>query len=414
MKKSLTLPLFLKTNPIKIDQNKESRINIKDSTEEYAIFKKLKEINWDFSNAKTNTFTNAIHPYPAKFIPQIPRAFIENLTHPNETVYDPFLGSGTTAVEANVLGRNAIGNDVNELAVLISKVKTTPLSVKRLNQLECFIQITKTKIASYYSDSSKGISKPNIINLDLWFKDFVIAEISIIKEQILKLKDKDLVDLCLIALSGIIVNVSNQDSDTRYVRVEKNLSNYDTFRRFERQLTKIKIIILSCFQELSKGKSELIVADSRISEIFPNNSAHFSITSPPYPNAYDYHLYHKYRLLWLGMNPIALRKTEIGAHADYSKKNGSTEFDFKNDMEKCFYTTSGILKPNSYFVLVIGNSIIKGKAINNDEILRDAAKNTPFVFIDEFSRVLNPRKKSFNPAIGNIKTEKILVFKNLK
>ena len=77
--------------------------------------KTLGKIDWDFADASTNSATNTIHPYPAKFIPQIPRHFIEELSDEGETVYEPFLGSGTTAVEANILGRNAIGNDVNEL-----------------------------------------------------------------------------------------------------------------------------------------------------------------------------------------------------------------------------------------------------------------------------------------------------------
>lgn len=80
-------------------------------------------VDWDFAKAETNTATNAIHPYPAKFIPQIPKNFIEVLTDAGDTIYEPFLGSGTTAVEANILGKHAIGNDVNELAVLMSKVK---------------------------------------------------------------------------------------------------------------------------------------------------------------------------------------------------------------------------------------------------------------------------------------------------
>src|SRR5690348_9856531 len=95
----------------------------------------LGSINWDFASASTNSTTNTIHPYPAKFIPQIPRHFIEQFSNPGDTVYDPFLGSGTTAVEANILGRNAIGNDVNELAILISKVKTTPIPNKKLISL---------------------------------------------------------------------------------------------------------------------------------------------------------------------------------------------------------------------------------------------------------------------------------------
>lgn len=374
----------------------------------------LEKVDWDFTKAETNTATNTIHPYPAKFIPQIPRCFIEQLSKPEDTVYEPFLGSGTTAVEANILGRNAIGNDVNELAVLISKVKTTPIPTKRLNTLDSLLNRTYNRIDLLYSGKENGIEKPDIVNLDMWFKDFVINELVIIKEEIQKLADNDLKDFCLVALSGIIINVSAQDSDTRYVRVPKKINYFDTFERFAKQLNKLRKIMSASYKEIAAGHSEFKVADTRTENIFPENSADIAVTSPPYPNAYDYHLYHKYRLFWLEMNFHQLRKSEIGAHADYSKKNGPNEFDFMKDMEKCMLNTSRILKKGSYFVLVIGDSILKGRNIQNNKILKQAAENTPFNFVIEFTRNLNLRKKSFNPKIGNIKTEKIIVFENLK
>ncbi len=377
-------------------------------------FAVLDNIDWDFSKALTNTSTNAFHPYPAKFIPQIPKYFVEQFSEPGDVIYEPFLGSGTTAVEANIMGRNVIGNDANELAVLISKVKTTPISLQHLNNLESLLNNIYNKIFLLYSGNKIEIKKPDIINLDLWFKDYVINELVLIKEEIEKLEDKTLRDFCLVAFSGIIINVSNQDSDTRYVRVHKNIKQFETYDRFARQLNKLKKIMIISYKQLENGYSNFKVADTRMDGIFPDNSANLTITSPPYPNAYDYHLYHKYRLFWLGMNQRELRQNEIGAHSDYSKKNGANENDFMKDMEKCFINIGRILKPGSYCVLLIGDSILKGRKIHNNEILKKSAKNTSLNFIVEYTRTLNPLKKSFNPKIGNIKTEKIMLFKNLK
>jgi len=375
----------------------------------------LENIDWDFAEAKTNSSTHSFHPYPAKYIPQIPSILIKELSKEGDIIYDPFLGSGTTCVEANVLGRNAIGNDVNELAVLMSKVKTTPIDRQRLKKLDSLINKIYLRIDDlYFNNNSHQIEKPDILNLYLWFKGFVINELVIIKYEILKLDDADLKDFCFMALSAILVNVSNQDSDTRYVRVAKNIKPKDTFDRFVKQLIKMRKIMNNNYDNLKNCKTIVKVADTRFDGIFDENSADLSVTSPPYPNAYDYHLYHKYRMFWLDMDPHYLRKREIGAHADYSKKNGLTEFDFENDMEKCFYTVSKILNKGKYFILVIGNSILKGRNIENNELLKDLSKKTPFVFVAEFSRNLNIRRKSFNPVIGNIKTEKILVFQNLK
>ncbi|MFH1195380.1 MAG: DNA methyltransferase [bacterium] len=374
----------------------------------------LEKIDWDFAEASTDSATNSIHPYPAKFIPQIPRHFIQQLSDEGDTVYEPFLGSGTTAVEANILGRNAIGNDVNELAVLISKVKTTPITNNKLTSLDSLLNKIYIRIDHLYSGQKNGIAKPDIVKLELWFEEFVINELVIIKEEIDKLTDKDLIDFCHVAFSGIIINVSRQDSDTRYVRVPKNITHFYTYHKFSNQLNKLRKIMNESSKLIENGKSVFKVADTRTKNVFNENTADLAVTSPPYPNAYDYHLYHKYRLFWLDMNPHKLRKSEIGAHADYSKKNGPNEFDFMRDMETCFLNTSNILKPGTYFVLVIGDSILKGRNIQNNKILKQAAERTPFKFVTEFSRNLKLSKKSFNPKIGNIKTERIVLFTNMK
>jgi hypothetical protein len=72
--------------------------------------------------------THAFYRYPARFSPLFARSVIEAFTEPGEVVYDPFMGGGTTLVEALSLGRRALGTDINSLAVFITKVKTTALS----------------------------------------------------------------------------------------------------------------------------------------------------------------------------------------------------------------------------------------------------------------------------------------------
>jgi hypothetical protein len=72
--------------------------------------------------------THDFYRYPARFSPKFVRATIECFTSPGDTVLDPFMGSGTTLVEARVMGRNCIGTDISSLAVFIAKTKTTLLS----------------------------------------------------------------------------------------------------------------------------------------------------------------------------------------------------------------------------------------------------------------------------------------------
>ena len=71
--------------------------------------------------------THDFYRYPARFSPQFVRAAIKAFTQPGDIVLDPFMGGGTTLVEARVMGRRAIGVDISQLATFIARVKTTPL-----------------------------------------------------------------------------------------------------------------------------------------------------------------------------------------------------------------------------------------------------------------------------------------------
>jgi len=87
----------------------------------------LEGVDWTFSDAETTYLTHGLHPYPAKFIPQLPHTLIHALSSPGEKIGDIFCGSRTTLVESLLLGRNTVGIDANPLACLISEAKTTRL-----------------------------------------------------------------------------------------------------------------------------------------------------------------------------------------------------------------------------------------------------------------------------------------------
>src|SRR4051794_10309193 len=72
-----------------------------------------------------NGFTHSFYKYPARFSPLFARQLILAFSQPGDVVFDPFMGGGTTLVEARALGRNAVGTDISSLAVFLSEVKTT-------------------------------------------------------------------------------------------------------------------------------------------------------------------------------------------------------------------------------------------------------------------------------------------------
>src|SRR5467141_1595309 len=81
----------------------------------------------NFIGVETQHATHSLHPYVAAINPPLAAALIEHYVPGNELILDPFCGGGGVLVETILLGRRALGCDINPLAVLISKAKTTPL-----------------------------------------------------------------------------------------------------------------------------------------------------------------------------------------------------------------------------------------------------------------------------------------------
>jgi hypothetical protein len=84
--------------------------------------------------------------YPARFSPKLVRAVIDAFTEPGDLVLDPFVGGGTTLVEAMVAGRHAVGVDISSLATFVTEVKTTVLSEAELGLLSRWAESTASRI----------------------------------------------------------------------------------------------------------------------------------------------------------------------------------------------------------------------------------------------------------------------------
>jgi len=95
-------------------------------TEWSAAVHRVREAAQD--TAPISGLTHRFYRYPARFSPSFAAVAIEAFSKPGDTVLDPYMGGGTTIIEALVRQRHAVGCDLNSLAVFVSRVKTTVLS----------------------------------------------------------------------------------------------------------------------------------------------------------------------------------------------------------------------------------------------------------------------------------------------
>ncbi|TMI69514.1 MAG: MerR family transcriptional regulator [Bacteroidetes bacterium] len=383
----------------------------------------LEEIDWDFVGAKTNYLTHSIHPYPAKFIPQIPNALIQELSSIGDTVGDIFCGSGTTLVEALTLKRNAVGVDANPLACLIAQSKTTICTEEEIQAL-----LTLAQRAKHMSDSiqSYGINslfptpsfqsngwRPSTSNHDFWFDLHVTEELAEILDWCKRIDSHNSKQLALTAFSSIIVSVSKQDSDTRYVRRNKDILPGDTFRRFAKAVEQIAHASME-YSELVEDRFKCDIISKNLLSYPKIPLLDLMVCSPPYPNAYSYHLYHRTRMMWLQMDQPRFKKEEIGSHRKYSNPSskGASVETFRTEFEFIMKWLSKTLKKNGYACFVVGNSTLKRKLIDNADLISRTGQDSGFIEVARINRTMQSTKKSFNPSHGKIKTEQILILQN--
>lgn len=383
----------------------------------------LESIEWDFAGAKTNYLTHGIHPYPAKFIPQIPNALIQELSSVGDTIGDIFCGSGTTLVEALTLKRHAVGVDANPLACLISRAKTTAITeddARQLSELkdairrlgETLKQNTENSLLPSETFVSDGW-RPQYEKLEFWFQKDVIEELAEIKKQCLLIAPGAARNLALVAFSSIVVTISRQDSDTRYVRREKGILPGETCRKYARALEQA-LHVAAEFSELVESRFDCTIFEGTLLELPSIPKLDLVVCSPPYPNAFSYHLYHMTRMLWLEMDQPKFKQEEIGSHRKYSSKskNAATVETFRDEFTTILSWLSGNLKIGGFACFVVGDSTLRGERINNANLISGAGQKAGFVEVARLTRTMQATKKSFNPSIGKIKSEDILILQN--
>jgi len=286
--------------------------------------------DWSFAGLDTKYLTHGFHPYPARMMPLIAKRVIEEYaSQEKDIILDPFCGSGTVLVEGIVHDIESIGFDINPLAVLIAKVKTTSINPEILKSE---IQKVLYKIKK---DKTRYPRPKNIPNLDYWFKPNVIEKLSKIRYHIEQIKNKELHDFFAVAFSHCVWKVSNiKKGEYKLYRMKgKDLEkwNPNVYQIFSNILYE-NLKGMREFYNLMKNKrakARVYLQDIRKSNL--NNDVTLVLTSPPYGDSRTtvaYGQFSRYPALWLGLkNVLNVDKISIGGisyKGDVSKLGSET------------------------------------------------------------------------------------------
>jgi len=385
------------------------------------ILAALRAQDWAFTDDDTRYLTHDLHPYPAKFIPQIPAHLIATLSVPGDVVFDPFGGSATTAVEAVRLGRRSVSLDANPLSGLIGRVKTgfmTPSVRIELDQLEAavlsYVASARSTKAEWHTAILERCRKyvPDIPNIEKWFHPRAIAELALLRFLIDQTTSGLAKDAALLSLSRIVIRVSYQESETRYVAEAKSISSGLALRGFTESLRTIVRRLNHAAPELQRADARFIVADSRkaISSQVGDSVVDLIVTSPPYPNATDYHLYHRFRLFWLGFDPRELGAIEIGSHLRH-QRNGSGFEEYQQDMASVLQGCHTALQSGRYAVFVAGDALFKGKIFSTAEAIASVAQAAGFDCVGIVDRPIHQTKRSFAKPARRARKEQLVILR---
>ncbi len=289
--------------------------------------------------------THWIYPYKGKFHPQMIRALM-NIIRLEEgaVVLDPFIGSGTTAVEAQLLGINCVGIDISPLCVLQSKVKTESINVlSQIIEWKRKILTTSFDIKNL-NNIIDTIPNENVRNF------YKMAK--------------------LIAVSD-------------NARRGKNFSN-SFFKNLELMIASVSDYIeITEELNLKLGKLDIKEGDARALPL-KNESVDGIVTSPPYSIALDYVSNDAHALKELGYNLLEIREKFIGVRG-----KGKQRIDFYNeDMKKSLKEMFRVLKPKKYAVIIIGNATYMGKEINTIEFVIDYAEKIGFKLVKNIDKII--------------------------
>ena len=393
---------------------------------------------------------NSVHPFPARMAPDLA---LNVIAQREETlrVLDPMAGSGTVLAIARSKGHLAIGIDIDPLAVLISRVWTTPVDTSALRNHA--IDVLGNARNVFKSLLTRDAYPPNSEEetrqfVRYWFDDYARRQLTALGAAISHVSDSVIRDALWCAFSRLIISKQSGASlamDLSHSRPHRAFKRAPSkpFRKF---LLAVERVARNCIS-IDSGGTE---AATRVSEgdarFLPlaDGSIDLVLTSPPYLNAIDYIRCSKFSLVWMGYSIAELRRrrsTSVGAEVGLRsegmheveeifsglrldpKLRGRQERVLKryiHDMRQVIGETARVLTSDGRLVLVVGENTLRGTFIPNARVVEAIADGAGLRCTARRSRKLPPNRRYLPPPSrkspsaalnGRMRREVVLTFK---
>lgn len=325
--------------------------------------------------------------YRACFKPQLPKFFIERFTHKRDLVYDPFMGRGTTLLEAALMQRNVIGCDINPLSKVLCEGRLSPPSYQEIER-----RLEAIELGSNFFVDEDLLEFYHPMTLQHLYS---LREYFLSKEGRLDAVDKWIRAVASNRLTGhsagffsVYTMPPNQAvTAERQKIINEKRKQIPPFKEIKPIILKkskslLKDITEQERQSLSEGEAEFITGFSRDTPSIASETVSLIVTSPPFLDVIDYRTDNWLRCWFNGIDSESLPITQGGKIEDWVE-----------EMSLVFQELHRVLKPGGVIAFEVGE--VRGGKILMEELVIQACENIPLkveavmINAQEFTKTAN-------------------------
>ena len=345
----------------------------------------LLNLNWrerDLPEHERTKHVHRLHPYLGKFVPQLVEIFLRKYTP--SIVLDPFSGCGTTLVEANSLGIDAIGCDNSEFNILLTKVKTDEYDLNLLGW-EVSDILERVRIDLHPGLFCRDAMGSQNAYLEAWFHPDALHELLCYRQLIPEYHHQDALKVILSRSARSCRLTTHSDLDfpkqpqTEPYECRKHnricRPTESAFKFLDRYSRDTVARVKRFATVRTDARTDIILGDARTAN-FPEHDA--VVTSPPYVGLIDYHRQHQYAYELFGLT--SREGQEIGSASRGSSKKAVKAY--VEDMTHAFGNVKRYLKPGGVIVVVVHD---------RRELYKEIGENLGLALDFSFHRHVNRR-----------------------
>ena len=359
--------------------------------------------DWDYG-VNNGCLMHDVHAYPAKFPAFIAsRAFsyAEKQGVRVNDVADIFCGCGTVALESAMHGKNFWGCDINPVATLIAKAKSSRYDIERL--VSEYKRICEQGVCDTSEVVPYGKANPRI---RYWFSERAYTALARIKMSILKETDRGVYqDAFLCIFSSCLKACSRWLTKSIKPQVDPNKPEPDAFKVFNDHALKF-IKAAEEIDEVNPGRTDIRIEECNILTKAVSTRSYLVISIHTYVTSYEYADLHQLSTLWLGyasdfrelragsigstyfakdfsfekqdLNKIASSVLEQLQKKNFPRSKELSIARYYLDMQQAVHKCMGLLKPGGMALFVIGDTEYRGVKITNAAQLVESLQDEGF------------------------------------